>query len=181
MKYTIKGVALGFLLGSTGVAFAATVTSVYLSGGTPMTAGHVAVATSDGLGIQDGGAAVATSSTLTWTGAQTFGEMHRAVEAVTLTSNNYTVVAADCGKVKTLPTGTTPTVTLPNLNAGCIITFVTTVTKSYHFIGAGGSTIINSQGFFNTRGTAAGDAVSVAIVVPSGSVAVWVASGDLTS
>jgi hypothetical protein len=118
----------------------------------------------------------------TFTAAQTFAEVHGGLpEVVVLTSNDYVAVAADCGKIKTLPTGTTPTVHLPNLNVGCTIVFVTSVAKSYQFLAASGGSTINSQGFSHSRGTNAGDTVSATIVVNSGSAATWNISGDLTS
>jgi hypothetical protein len=124
----------------------------------------------------------ALGTTQTFSGVQTFGEVHGTTETVTLTSNNYNAVVADCGKTKLLPTGTSPTVTLPNINVNaCTITFVTTVTKSYLFNAASGGSKQNSQGFYNTRGTAAGDTVSVILTVPSASAATWNVAGDVTS
>jgi hypothetical protein len=118
----------------------------------------------------------------TFTAAQTFAEVHGGLpEVVTLTSNDYVAVAADCGKIKTLPTGTTPTVHLPNLNVGCTIVFVTTAAISYQFLAASGGTVINSQNFTKSRGTNAGDTISATIVVNSGSAAKWSISGDITS
>lgn len=117
-------------------------------------------------------------------GVSNFGEAHGTTETVTLTSNNYNAVVGDCGKVKLLPTGTTPTVTLPNINpesGSCTIVFVTTAAKSYLFNVAAGGSKQNSQGFYNTRGTAAGDTVDVILTVPSASAATWNISGDVTS
>ncbi len=119
-----------------------------------------------------------------FTAAQAFAEVHGTTETVTLTSNNYNAVVADCGKTKLLPTGTAPTVTLPNISpasGSCTITFVTTVTKAYLFNAASGGSKQNSQGFYTTRGTAAGDTVSVILVTPSVSAAVWNVAGDVTS
>jgi hypothetical protein len=117
-----------------------------------------------------------------YSGSNTFAEVHGGLpEAVTLTANDYVATAADCGKVKTLPTGTTPTVHLPNLNAGCTITFVTTAAISYQFLAASGGSTSNSQNFTHSRGTNAGDTVIARIVVNSGTAATWNISGDLTS
>jgi hypothetical protein len=111
-------------------------------------------------------------------------EAHGTLDTVTLTSNNYTAVVGDCGHTKLLPTGTTPTVTLPNLNlaAGvdCTITFRTSVAISYKFQGTGSGVVENSQGFFNTRGTAADDVVSVQLKTPSSTAAHWGVGGDVT-
>ncbi len=144
------------------------------------------VLTTDGTGVTSWTAAGSGDATLagtqTFTGIKTFGEVHGGLpEVVTLTSNDYVAVAADCGKVKTLPTGTSPTVHLPNLNVGCTITFVTTAAISYQFLAASGGSVINSLAFSHTRGTAAGDTVSATIVVNSGSAAKWNISGDFTS
>lgn len=114
----------------------------------------------------------------------TFGQTQGTTETVTLSSNNYNAVNADCGKTKQLPTGTTPTVTLPNINpasGSCTIVFVTNVAISYKFQAASGGTAINSQTFFNTRGTNAGDTVVVILITPSVSAAKWNVSGDVTS
>ena len=110
-----------------------------------------------------------------------FGTVTGTREAVTLTSNNYTVTATDCGKLKTLPTGTSPTVTLPNLNQECTIVFETTVAISYQFVAASGGSTQNSQGFSHTGGTNPGDTVIVNIVTPSATAAKWNVSGDVTS
>jgi hypothetical protein len=71
MKFSIKDLAIGLLLGTAGVALAATVTTPYLSGGTAMTSGHAVMATSDGFGIQDSGVAIASLNKvvypLSWT------------------------------------------------------------------------------------------------------------------
>jgi hypothetical protein len=118
----------------------------------------------------------------TYTAAKTFGEVHGDLpEAVTLTSNDYVATTADCGKTKTLPTGRSPTVHLPNLNVGCTTRFITTAAISYQFLAASGGSTINCQNFTHTRGTNAGDSVSVEIVTPSASAAKWNFTGDLTS
>jgi hypothetical protein len=66
MQLTLKGVAIGFLLGSAAAAIAATVTNPYLNNGTAMTPGHVVIASSDGLGIQDGGTILARHYDASW-------------------------------------------------------------------------------------------------------------------
>jgi hypothetical protein len=117
-----------------------------------------------------------------WSGAQTFTEVRGGLpEAVTLTGNDYVAVPADCGKVKALTTGTTPTVHLPNLNVSCTIRFITTAAVSCQFLAVSGGSTINSQNFTHTRGTNAGASVSVEIVTPSTSGAKWNLIGDLTS
>ena len=110
-----------------------------------------------------------------------FGTVVGAREAVSLTSHNYTATSSDCGKIKTLPTGTSPTVTLPNLNQECTIVFETTAAISYTFQAASGGSTQNSQNFTHTRGSHAGDTVSVNIVTPSSSAATWNIVGDVTS
>jgi hypothetical protein len=177
----LSGLAIGLSIGLVGSAFGVTATTVYLSGGTAGTPGHVAVFTSDGFGIQDGGAAVAVGAANTWTGINTFGEIHTAVQTVALVSNNYTLVAADCGKKKILPTGTSPTVTLPaNMNQECTVTFITSVAISYTFSQASSGSI-NSQNFTHSRGANANDVISVTVTVPSATAAKWAVVGDLTS
>jgi hypothetical protein len=122
-----------------------------------------------------------------WTGtnsfaaATTLGEVHGTTDTVTLTSNNYTAAVGDCGHVKLLPTGTTPTVTLPNITGTCTITFITTAAIAYNFVAASGGSIANSQAFTHTRGTHAGDTVNVYLTTPSGTAATWTISGDVTS
>jgi hypothetical protein len=122
-----------------------------------------------------------TCTSNSWPSSQTFAEVHGTREAVALTSNDYVAVAADCGKIKTLPTGATPTVHLPNLNQECTIVFETTVAISYQFLAASGGSTQNSQNFTHSRGTAAGDTIPVNIVAPSASAAKWNISGDLSS
>lgn len=118
----------------------------------------------------------------THSGTETFsGSVIGTAAAVTLTSNNYTASASDCGTTKLLPTGSTPTVTLPNLNQNCAISFVTTAAISYQFVAASGGSTQNSQAYSHTRGSNAGDTVTVIIVTPSSSAAKWSISGDLTS
>jgi hypothetical protein len=125
------------------------------------------------------------SGTEGFTGAVTLGEMHGTIDTAVLTGNNYTTLAGDCGHTKLLPTGTTPTITLSNINPAsgvdCKIKFITTAAISYHFIAASGGSIINSQAFSHTRGANAGDTVIVDLVTPSATAAKWNISGDLTS
>ena len=109
------------------------------------------------------------------------GEVHGQTDTVILTNNNYTAVVGDCGHVKLLPTGTTPTVTLPNITGTCTITFITTAAIAYNFVAASGGSIANSQAFTHTRGTHAGDTVNVYLTTPSGTAATWTISGDVTS
>lgn len=167
----------------TGLAFLGSTLTATGSGGT-VTSITCNSGLTGGTITTTGTCALDLTSNNTWTGIQNFGEAHGTTETVTLTSNNYNAVVADCGKVKLLPTGTTPTVTLPNINpasGSCTIVFVTTAAKSYLFNVAAGGSKQNSQGFYNTRGTAAGDTVDVILTVPSGSAATWNISGDVTS
>lgn len=123
-----------------------------------------------------------TGSPQAFTGVNSFNTVWGTIETVTLTTNNYTIVEADCGKLKVLPTGTTPTVTLPAaMNHPCAVKFVTSVAISYNFIVGGSATKINSQAFYHTRGTNAGDTVVVEVVTPSATVAAWNVAGDVTS
>lgn len=120
-----------------------------------------------------------------WTGVSSFGEVHGTVSAATLTTNNYSAAVGNCAAIIYLPTGTTPTVTLPNIaappNNECHITFITSVAISYQFIPSGSGIIHNSQNFTHTRGTNAGDVVNAILQTPSPTNAVWTITGDLTS
>jgi hypothetical protein len=116
----------------------------------------------------------------TWTGAQSFAEVQGTTYAPTFTSNNYNAVTGDCGKVLLLPTGTTPTVTLPNINpgtAGCVITFVQYSAVQDTFQAASGGTMdTNVNSYTKTKGTNA--IVNLILTVPSVSAAHWLLSGD---
>lgn len=68
---TLKGLAIGVMAALIVPALAATVTTVYLNGGTPGTAGHYAVFTTDGLGIQDGGGQVNKFIAASWISGMT--------------------------------------------------------------------------------------------------------------
>jgi hypothetical protein len=120
-----------------------------------------------------------------FTASQTFGEVHGASDVVTLSSNNYAAVIGDCGHTKLLPAGTSPTITLPNINpaagVGCVITFVTTAATSYQAVAAGSGTTQNSLNFSHSRGANAGDHINAILVTPSSTAAKWDLSGDLTS
>jgi hypothetical protein len=184
---TVTAAATGITVGTTTIGSGTTTQFLYDNAGV---LGNQTAVTSIACGTGLSGGTVTTTGTCTldlthvnaWTGAQTFAEVHGGLpEVVALTSNDYVAVAADCGKIKYLPTGTTPTVHLPNLNVGCTIVFVTSVAKSYQFLAASGGSTINSQGFSHSRGTNAGDTISATIVVNSVSAATWNIAGDLTS
>ncbi len=116
----------------------------------------------------------------TFTGSQAFAEIHRTSYGPTLTSNNYNAVVGDCGKILLLPTGTTPTLTLPNISPAsgeCVIAVVETTSAQYTpGAAAGGTLTANVNGFTKTKGTGA-FAVFV-LTTPSVSAAVWMWSGD---
>ncbi len=124
-------------------------------------------------------AGISAAGTNNFTGSNTFGEVHPTTDQVTLTTNNYAAVIGDCGHVKVLPTGTTPTVTLPNLNTSCVITFIVRAAVSYTFNITGSGTKINVAGKFAST-AAAGAQISAVITQPSGTAAEWALVGDLT-
>lgn len=66
-------------------------------------------------------------------------------------------------------------------SGSCEIKFITTAAISYVFNAAAGGSKQNSQGFYTTRGSAAGDTVTVTLIAPSASAAAWNVSGDVTS
>jgi hypothetical protein len=115
----------------------------------------------------------------TFSGSNSFGEIHPQTDQVTLTSNNYDVVVGDCGKIKVLPTGTTPTITLPNLNTSCAVNFIVRAAVSYTFNITGSGTKINVSSKYAST-AAAGAHVTAVITQPSGSAAEWTLIGDLT-
>ncbi len=113
----------------------------------------------------------------TWGGAQTFGEAHGTTYAPTLTSNNFTATTTDCGKTLLFPTGTTPTLTLPNLNAACTIVVVQNSAVQFTPQAASGGTLnANVNGF--TKSKAQNAFLMFTITVPSASAATWAWSGD---
>ncbi len=115
----------------------------------------------------------------TFTGINVFGETHSTTYAPTLTSNNYTVLTSDCGKILLLPTGTTPTLTLPNINptGGCVIRAIETTSDQYTpGAAAGGTLTANINGFTKTKGV--GAFVVFVLTTPSVSAATWMWSGD---
>lgn len=63
-----------------------------------------------------------TSGNNNHTGAETFGEVHSTPDAPSLTANNYTLQASDCGKTLIMPAGSSGAlVTLFNYNGSCTI------------------------------------------------------------
>lgn len=113
----------------------------------------------------------------TFSAAQTFGEVHGTTYAPTLTTNNYTAQASDCGKTLLFPTGTTPTLTLPNLNSSCTIIVVqNSATQFTPQAASGGTLATNVNG--NTKSKAQNAILIFTITVPSASAATWVWSGD---
>jgi hypothetical protein len=179
MRRFLTGALIGAVVAAivAGSVYSAT-SLLYING--PLTSGHVLVATTDGFGAQDGGAAVALGSANTWTAANTFAEVHGAVNARGLTTNVYTAVTADCGTTVVLPTGTTPSVTLPNLNTPCTITFILSTAVAYTFNAASGGSTNNTSAFHVSKATI-GTMVGATIMTPSATAAVWTLSGDLAS
>ena len=112
----------------------------------------------------------------TYSGAQTFGETHGTTYAPTYTSNNYNAVAGDCGEILLLPTGTTPTVTLPNLNSDCRITVMQNSATQVTIQAASGGTLVSVNSYTKTKAQNA--ILFLFISVPSASAATWVLSGD---
>jgi hypothetical protein len=167
----MKNLLIGSLIGAVvaavvgGTVWSAT-SLMYLSGAAP-TVGHVLSAADTTGGMTDG--------------AATFGgEVHGAVNARALTANIYTAVTADCGTIVVLPTGTTPSVTLPNLNTPCTITFILSTAVAYTFNAASGGSTNNTSTFHVSKATV-GTMVGATIMTPSATAAVWTLSGDLAS
>ena len=111
-----------------------------------------------------------------FTAANTFAEVHGTAYAPTLTSNNYNAASSDCGKTLLLPTGTTPTLTLPNLNAACSIAIVQMTAVQYTVQAASGGTLVSVNSFTKTKGQYA--ILFLTIIVPSVSAATWDLAGD---
>jgi hypothetical protein len=112
----------------------------------------------------------------TFSAAQTFGETHGTTYAPTLTSNNYNAATTDCGKVLLIPTGTTPTVTMPNVNAACTIVLVQASATQFTVQAASGGTIHSVNSY--TKSKAQYAVLFLTIIVPSASVAEWTLGGD---
>jgi hypothetical protein len=112
----------------------------------------------------------------TFSAAQTFGETHGTTYAPTLTSNNYNATTTDCGKVLLIPTGTTPTVTMPNVNAACTIVLVQASATQFTVQAASGGTIHSVNSY--TKSKAQYAVLFLTIIVPSASVAEWTLGGD---
>jgi len=113
----------------------------------------------------------------TFSAAQTFGETHGTTYAPTLTSNNYTTQASDCGKTLLFPTGTTPTLTLANINAACTIVVVQNSAVQFTPQAASGGTLNANVNAF-TKSKAQNAMLIFTIIVPSASAATWIWSGD---
>jgi hypothetical protein len=111
-----------------------------------------------------------------FTASNTFAEVHGTAYAPTLTSNNYNAASSDCGKTLLLPTGTTPTLTLPNLNAACSLAVVQMTAVQYTIQAASGGTLVSINSFTKTKGQYA--ILFLTIIVPSASAATWDLSGD---
>lgn len=117
----------------------------------------------------------------TFSAAQSFGEVHGTAYAPSLTSNNYTTAITDCGKTLLLPTGTTPTVTLANVNPStgeCTIKMVqmTSGTSLYTIQAASGGTLVSANSYTHTAKQYA--TIVLTLIVPSGSAATWALSGE---
>ena len=113
---------------------------------------------------------------ITAPGASTFAETHGTTYAPTLTSNNYTAATTDCGKTLLLPTGTTPTLTLPNLNASCTIVVIQNSATQYTVQAASGGTLVSVNSYTKTKAQNA--ILFLTIIVPSASAATWDLAGD---
>lgn len=116
-----------------------------------------------------------------FSGAQQFAEAHGTAYAPTLTTNNYNAAITDCGKTLLLPTGTTPTVTLPNINptnGECSIKMVQTTagTSLYTIQAASGGTLVSANSYTHTAKQYA--TIVATLIVPSGSAATWSLSGE---
>ena len=124
---------------------------------------------------------VAPGSVSTMTAAQSFAEVHGTAYAPTLTSNAYAAQSSDCGKTLLLPTGTTPSVTLPNINPGtgeCTIKMVqmTSGTSLYTISAVAGGTLVSANGYTHTAKQYA--TIVLTLIVPSASAATWSLSGE---
>jgi hypothetical protein len=113
----------------------------------------------------------------TFSAAQTFGEVHGTTYAPTLTANNYAAAATDCGKTLLFPTGTTPTLTLPNLNSSCTIVVIQNSAVQFTPQAASGGTLATNVNAF-TKSKAQNAVLYFTISVPSASAATWIWSGD---
>lgn len=127
------------------------------------------------------GTVAETNVAQTFSASQSFGEVHGTAYAPTLTSNNYTTAITDCGKTLLLPTGTTPTITLANVNPGtgeCTIKMVqmTSGTSLYTIQAASGGTLVSANSYTHTAKQYA--TIVLTLIVPSGSAATWALSGE---
>ncbi len=138
----------------------------YTASGTTLTRGAIYSSNSNS-------AISATSAAVVWIAvlAEELGKTY----AVTLTSNNYNVLASDCNKILLLPTGTTPTVTLPNINAPtigkCVIGLVETAAATYTIQAASGGSVAPAA---KTTTAGINTTVVAILITPSGSAAAWV-------
>jgi hypothetical protein len=112
----------------------------------------------------------------TYSGSQTFGEAHGTTYAPSLTSNNYNATTADCGKTLLFPTGTTPTLTLPNLNAACTIVAVQESATQFTVTAPSGGTLVSVNSY--TKSKAQHAILFLTITAPSVSAAEWTLAGD---
>jgi hypothetical protein len=112
----------------------------------------------------------------TFSASQTFGESHGTTYAPTLTSNDYTATTTDCGKTLLMPTGTTPTLTLPNLNAACTIVAVQNSATQFTVQAASGGSVVSVNSY--TKSKAQNAILFLTIITPSASAAKWALAGD---
>jgi hypothetical protein len=167
--------------GALSLGASGTVGSVTLGNGTSGT-GKIHYPATGAMGTSDTTVPIGTTTMAslegveTFSGAKTFGETHGTTYAPTLTSNNYNAATTDCGKVLLIPTGTTPTVTMPNVNAACTIVLVQASATQFTVQAASGGTIHSVNSY--TKSKAQYAVLFLTIIVPSASVAEWTLGGD---
>ncbi len=167
--------------GALSLGASGTVGSVTLGNGTSGT-GIIHYPATGAMGTSDTTIPIGTSTMATlnlaetFSGAKTFGETHGTTYAPTLTSNDYAASTSDCGKTLLMPTGTTPTLTLPNLNASCTIVAVQNSATQFTVQAASGGSVVSVNSY--TQSKAQNAILFLTIITPSSSAAKWALAGD---
>jgi hypothetical protein len=116
----------------------------------------------------------------THSGSESFAQVNGIAYPPSFTSgSNYNAASSDCGKTLLLPTGSSPTVTMPNISPAsgeCSIKMVQMTSAQWLVQVASGGTLVSVNSYSHTKAQYA--VIVLTLIVPSTTAATWDLSGD---